>query len=99
MSIKTPIIFRVKDPHKYIDCKRNLITHPLHDKFTTDIIQINHYHHKSVEEQLEKQQRGTPDRPNNAYVPPLHTLYNHIIDNTIADKYLDKIKNIYDSVM
>jgi len=93
-----PHYFKIKDPNKYIDCKRNIITSAFNTNLTTDIIQINHYYGKSVEEQLEKQDRGTPDRIVSGFKPHLHDVNNDIIDDTIANKYLGQVINIYNQI-
>jgi hypothetical protein len=82
----------VQDPSKYIDCKNNILNGPYNHNITNDIIQINHYHGKSIEDHIEKSKRGYPDG-----VPPyklpenlnsLHNNFNNNICNLIADKYL-----------
>ena len=93
-----PHYFQVKNPNKYLDCKRNKITSAFNTNPTTDIIQINHYHGKSVEEQLEKQLRGTPDRMVTDFKPHFHDINNDIKDDTIANKYLEQVSNIYNKI-
>ena len=88
----------VNDPSKYIDVKKNVITGPFNQNDTVDIIQINHYHGKSIEEQKAKQQLGTPDKLSKDYVPTYHTENNDIKDDLLPNKYLDKIANIYNSL-
>lgn len=83
--------------NKYIDAKRNIISKPFNSNHTTDIIQINHYHHKSTEDTHEKHKRGFPGNMRKPLIPDnLHALNNDIIDNLLADKYLDKVKSYFD---
>ena len=88
----------VQDPSKYIDSKRNVITGPFNKNESVDIIQINHYHGKSIEEQKAKQQLGTPDKISKDYVPTYHTENNDIKDDLLPNKYLDEIVRIYNNL-
>lgn len=99
ISCEHPHIVRLKDPSKYIDCKRNIIKGPFNNNHTIDLIQINHYHFRSVEEINEKFNRGNADTENKIYVPPNpHELNNDIINNIICDKYLSSVSKILDSL-
>jgi len=96
---KDPHHLNIHNPSKYIDAKRNIISGPFNNNFTIDIIQINHYTGKSKEEQYEKNKRGYPDHLGQYNVPNdnvIHTLYNDVIDNFIADKYLDHVKSYFE---
>lgn len=93
IKMTDPHTVELKDNSKYVDAKKNVIHGPFNENDTIDIIQINHYHGKSHEEQLEKKKRGTPDREHNAYVPNVHSTHNDDTDNLIADKYLQKVIN------
>ena len=88
----------VQDPSKYIDSKRNVITGPFNKNESVDIIQINHYHGKSIEEQKTKQQLGTPDKISKDYVPTYHTENNDIKDDLLPNQYLDEIVRIYNNL-
>jgi hypothetical protein len=82
------------DGTKYVDPKKNIIKEPFNENYTIDIIQINHYHCKSVEEQFEKHLRGYPDQIGNPFIPYNHDINNEVIDNTIVNKYLHHIDHI-----
>lgn len=86
------------DPTKYIDAKYNKIIGPFNDNHTIDIIQINHYYGKSIEEQIEKAQRGTPDRLENGYTPPKHNDNNDVVDDTMADRYLEELTTVMENI-
>ena len=57
---------------------------------------MNHYHSKSKEELIEKFNRGNADSDKRVYVPNnVHSFDNEIINNFIADKYLNDLKKTY----
>ena len=88
-----PHYANVADPSKYIDSHRNIINSAWNENFTTDIIQINHYFGRSIEENIEKHHRGYPDSLNGRYNPPkdLHNYNNDIMSNLICKKYLKDV--------
>jgi len=88
----------LKDKNKYMDPHKNIISPPFNENNTIDIIQINHYHGKSMEEQIEKSNRVTPDRIVSSYKPHGHDKYNNIKDDLLASKYLNQVLDIYNSV-
>ena len=88
----------IKDKNKYMDPYKNIISPPFNENNTTDIIQINHYYGKSVEEQNEKKNRGTPDRERSEYVPQKHDMYNNVKDDLLANKYLQQVYDIYNKI-
>jgi hypothetical protein len=104
--VKPEYTIKMTDPHtaeltdntKYMDSKKNIIHGPFNQNETVDIIQINHYHGKSYEEQLEKKKRGTPDTEKNVYVPQAHNINNNETDNLIVDKYFNQLQNIAHSI-
>ena len=98
VKFKDPHTVILKDENKYNDPHKNIISPPFNENNTIDIIQINHYYGKSMEEQLEKKNRGTPDRINSGYVPQGHEKYNNIKDDLLANKYLKEVSNIYNSI-
>jgi len=49
------------DPSKYIDSKRNIISGSFNINHNIDIIQINHYYTKSLEDSYQKENRGKTD--------------------------------------
>jgi hypothetical protein len=83
----------ITDPSKYYDCHRNIINGPWNNNFTTDIIQINHYFGRSVEENIEKHHRGYPDSVDGRYNPPknLHMYNNDQYTDLICKKYFSKL--------
>jgi hypothetical protein len=91
----------------FIDPKRNNINGPFNDNSTNDIIQINHYSIKSLEDIVRKHHRGFPDHFFRTEIPhdidlkehsSHHTIYNNVIDNLICDKYLPHIISIYNEI-
>ena len=91
-KIDNPHYVILKDPSKYVDPHKRIISGPFNENNTIDIIQINHYWGKSLEEHYEKRDRGRAtthklrvinDNP--------HSKYNDIIDNLICDKYLNDL--------
>jgi len=97
LSVAGPHNVNVEDPSKYIDAKYNILNSPFNNNYTTDIIQINHYHSKSVKELHEKYNRGNADSdylririPKNP-----HNEDNYILNNYAPDKYLEIIKYFF----
>jgi len=83
------------NPSKYIDPKKNIIKGPFNNNFTTDIIQINHYCGKSVEELHDKYNRENADSYKRVEVSENpHSKCNNFIDNYLPDKYLSHIIKI-----
>jgi hypothetical protein len=65
------------DSSKYVDAKKNIISEPFNHNYTIDIIQINHYSGKSIEEWYEKYYRGNADSDLRITIPDnLHTQNN-----------------------
>jgi len=92
----SPHFVKVMDMSKYLDPKKNLITDNFHYIDTSDIININHYHTKSKEELLEKYNRGNADSDLRVHIPEnIHSFDNDMINNYIANKYLEHIKYIH----
>ena len=72
---------------------KNIISEPFNHNYTIDIIQINHYSGKSIEEWYEKYYRGNADSDLRITIPDnLHSQNNDIIDNYIIDKYLSHVE-------
>ena len=97
IKFNDPHSVTVKDPTKYIDCHNNLIDGPWNYNINNDIIQINHYFGRSIEENIEKHHRGYADSTKNRYNPPenLNSYNNDVICNILADKYLNHIIKQY----
>jgi hypothetical protein len=93
-GIGNPHFADMIDPNLFFDAKWNVITgYAFNYNYTIDIIQINHYTFKSLEENNEKHYRGNADSLNrrNCSDQSLHTNFNNIIDNTLPDKYLTRL--------
>ena len=83
----------IQDPSKYRDCKKNIISGPFNNNYTIDLIQINHYHFRSLEDYIKKHNRGNADgTPNVVVHQNHHDFYNDVVDNFLPDKYLKDIK-------
>lgn len=96
-SMTSPHYVILHDPSKYYDSHRNIINGPFNSNYTVDIIQINHYFTRSIEESIIKINKGRADGTTLYYdSDDIHTLNNNIIDNYCADKYLPHLdKMIY----
>jgi hypothetical protein len=94
-NIESPHYVNLIDPSKYIDPYKNIISGSFNNNNTIDIIQINHYWGKSLEEHYEKRDRGraTTDKLRVICENP-HLNYNKVIDNFLPDKYLNHIKKL-----
>jgi hypothetical protein len=94
INVNHPHFVIIQDPSKYIDCKGNIISGPFNNNITTDLLQINHYHFRSLEEYIQKHHRGNADGTQNVVVNDNHhDLCNDIVDNYLPEKYLIHIKN------
>ena len=93
-SCNHPHFVVLYDPSKYIDCKRNIISGPFNENYTIDTIQINHYHERSVEEIIEKYNRGNADSDRRISTI-IQEENNEIIDNYLTEKYLNHIIRIH----
>lgn len=85
----------VMDPSKFVDPNRNVLTWFRNDNYSTENIQINHYRYKSMQDSIEKHNRGYAD-PHTAGNSPwisndLHNDDNDIVDTLIVDRYLSHI--------
>lgn len=87
-NISNPHFVNLYYPSKYIDPKNNTISGPFNNNYTIDIIQLNHYYTRSIEDSYEKQKRGKADDNKNYIIPHLHGLYNDFKNDFIANKYL-----------
>ena len=99
-EMKNPHYVILKEPSKYVDAHKKIISGPFNQNHTIDIIQINHYWGKSLEEHYEKRDRGraTTDKKRVISENP-HLDYNNHVDNLIADKYLNELQNIKNSIV
>ena len=94
IKFNEPHSVTVRDPSKYIDCNNNIINGPWNYNINNEIIQINHYFGRSIEEHIEKHHRGYPDSTTSRYNPlqDLNIYNNDVICNILADRYLETIK-------
>ena len=98
-SIENPHYGNIRDPSKYRDCKKNVISGALNNNYTIDLIQINHYSFKSLEDYIKKHHRGNADgTPNVEIMQNHHAIYNDIIDNFLPDKYLTNINYYFNMI-
>lgn len=97
LNCKSPHCVNLIDSNKYVDPLKNVISGPFNkNEGNTDIIQINHYFTRSMEESYEKEKRGRTDSDTLSYdIPHYHKLYNDFKDNLCADKYLKTLQDIY----
>lgn len=104
---ENPHYSNVKNPDLFVDSKKNIIKGPFNHNHTIDLIQINHYHYRSIDDIIEKYNRGNADsdrririendlslRENSNH----HKICNNVIDNFICDKYLNHIIEIYNKI-
>jgi hypothetical protein len=86
----------VSDPLKYFDSHRNNINSAWNNNYNIDIIQINHYFGRSVEENIEKHNRGNADSIEGKYIIPknLHKINNDEYTDLICKKYLQNLIKI-----
>jgi len=94
----SPHFVILKDPSKYYDPVGNIIQQSPFNTLpgNSDIIQINHYYTRSLEESYEKQNRGRTDMIGNYDIPHEHSLNNNFIDNLCSDKFLVLLDNQYE---
>ena len=88
---------KLKNPKKYVDPYKRIISGPFNNEPTLDIIQINHYWGKSAEEHYEKQNRGRADAETKSLVlnKNIHEKFNKIQSDFIIKKYLNPLKKLY----
>ena len=92
-SAEHPHFVTIKNPSKYKDCKKNTISGPFNNNYTIDLIRINHYSYRSLEDYINKHNRGNADgTPNVVVQQNHHAMCNDIVDNFLPDKYLTDIK-------
>jgi len=97
LYINNPHFAILSDMSKFRDFKNNIIHRlAMNDNNTTDIIQINHYTHKSLQESIEKHYRGNADSMNRRNIPDksLHKCHNDVVEDLLPNKYLNLIKKM-----
>ena len=84
----------------YVDSKRREIqSKHYNEKYTIDIIQINHYWGKSYQEMKEKIDRGRATMNSKRTMPPnYHHLYNDREDFLILEKYYDDLMYLIEAL-
>lgn len=77
------------------DIKGNDIHDAFNHNYTADIVQINHYTFKSLEECNNKHYRGNADSDNRRKIfdESIHNVYNDQIDDFLPNKYMSLIWN------
>jgi hypothetical protein len=99
INMVNPHYVILQDPSKYIDAHKRKIRGPFNEKNTIDVIQINHYWGKSLEEHYEKRDRGRATKLKTLVVAENpHLDFNNIINNLLADKYLEQLKQIKSTI-
>lgn len=92
-SVHHPHFVTIQNQSKYRDCKKNVINGPFNYNHTIDLIQINHYHLRSLEDYIIKHNRGNADgTPNIVVQQNHHSISNDNVDNLLPDKYLHDIR-------
>lgn len=95
-DVDHPHFVKLHDPSKYVDPKKNIISGPFNRNYTTDLIQINHYHFRSKEDNINKHNRGNADNTQRVSINPNHhEACNDIIDNFLPNKYLESIEKTF----
>jgi len=84
----------------FVDPKVRIITEKsFNSTHTIDIIQINHYWGKSMEEMREKIERGRATMNSKREMPKnYHQMYNDRIDESLKNKWLDKVKYLFQAL-
>lgn len=98
INMINPHFVYLRDPSKYYDPVGNIIQQSPFNTLpgNSDVIQINHYYTRSLEESYEKQNRGRTDMIGSYDIPHEHQLNNNVIDNLCADKFLNLLNNQFE---
>ena len=97
IRIRSPHFVDLRNPSKYFDPLRNIISGPFNENpGNTDIIQLNHYYTRSLEDSYEKQNRGRTDCNDSYIIPHLHDLNNDFKCDLCSDKFLELLDNQYE---
>ena len=89
-SICNPHYANMRYPSNCIDPNENIISGPFNDNYTIDIIQINHYYTRSLEDSYEKENKGFADNVRKD-IFHTHNINNDIKNDLICEKYLEKV--------
>tara|TARA_A100001015_G_C14970817_1_gene705042 strand:- start:929 stop:1726 length:798 start_codon:yes stop_codon:yes gene_type:complete len=96
LDVPNPHYVIIADKNKYIDPDKNIISGPFNKLRKNNIIQINHYWGKSLEEYLEKVEKGCADTlEKRTVIPNYIELFNEKVDKTIKNKYIHHIKKLF----
>jgi len=100
INCNSPHFVNLFDKNKYVDPLKNIISGPFNKNIgNTNIIQINHYYTRSIEESYEKEKRGRTDSAQLKYnVPHYHKLNNDFKDDLCANKYLSTLIDLYKKI-
>lgn len=93
---ESPHFFKLKPGSTYIDARNNPINGPFNQNPSIDLIQINHYYTKSVEEFVKKAERGRADNGEKRDVKtefePHRLVWNEYQDTFLIDTYMTDLK-------
>ena len=95
--MENPHYVFVEDQNKIVDSKGNIVISAFNKNYTIDMIQINHYTFKSLEDCNEKHYRGNADSLNrrNIFDKSIHQNFNEMVDHTLPSRYLSMILTTY----
>ena len=94
-NIDNPHYVKTIDPTKFVDPDKNIIKGAFNPNGRINLIQINHYWGKSLEEYKKKIKNGRPDQvEKNKYLEGYMKMYNNKKDKTIKKKYSTIIRKI-----
>ena len=96
LDMYNPHFVKTKDPSKFVDPDKNILDGPFNKLGKTNLIQINHYWGKSLQEYKKKIERGRPDQvEKNNYLVQYMKMYNKNKDKKIKRKYLHIVKDLF----
>ena len=103
-DLTDPHYCRMNNPDNCIDSTGNIIKNiSINNNRTIDVIQINHYFFRSLEQYRTRKIRGVSNGEDGNYVDenmlggkPIMSFHNDKIDNTICDKYLKAVNEIFE---
>ena len=98
LFFENPHFAKLIDDTKFVDPTKKQISGHFNENITTHIIQINHYRTKSIEEQIIKKNKGTPDRIDKYYAIPNESSDNKMIDDLLPNKYLNSVIKKYNEI-
>lgn len=94
--ICNPHFVITKDPSKFVDPDRNILDGPFNKNGKTNLIQINHYWGKSLQEYKKKVKKGRPDQvEKNNFIKEYMNIFNKNKDKKIKTKYSHIVKHLF----